>query len=209
MADYELISPYDVRLNAVSSEVVDLRSTHVGQVIQAMTRIAMGERDEQHPELPSMVGLAAPQIGVFERIIAIDMKAGPGAANFDVDLRFIINPRLTNVSAEEALGREGCYSTGDIGGAVYRAKQVTITGFDQHAGPVSYNLSDYLARIAQHEVDHLNGIRFPDRIRDPKHLHAFDFKSKEFQRYREEWMTWSNLYPIEDWLKVKQGEHGK
>ena len=209
MADYELISPYDVRLNAVSSEVVDLVSTHVGQIIQAMTRIAMGERDEQHPELPSLVGLAAPQIGVFERIIAIDMKAGPEAANFDVDLRFIINPRLTNVSAEEELGREGCYSTGDIGGAAYRAKQVTITGFDQHAEPVSYNLNGYLARIAQHEVDHLNGIRFPDRVREPKHLHAFDFKSKDFQRYREEWMTWSNLYSVDDWLKVKQGENSK
>ncbi len=206
MANYVILLPSDVRLNCVSSAVRDVQSEHVAKVVQAMTKIAMGARDEKHPEAPSMVGLAAPQIGVFERIIAVDLNANPGSTNFDVDLRFIINPQIKDASVEEELGREGCYSTGDIAGAVYRAKSVTVVGLDLSGDLVEHRLEGFVARIVQHEIDHLNGIRFPDRIRDPKHLHAFESKLGEFQRYRTEWATWQNLYPVESWIKVKSGD---
>lgn len=208
MADYELIKPHDARLNNISQEVRDeeIRSQRVQNVIAAMTRIARGERDAEHPDLPSMVGLAAPQIGVFERIILLDLNAVGTKTNFDIDLKFIVNPVITEASEEEELGREGCYSTGDIAGAVFRAQHVTVRGLDEQGLHVTHTFEGFLARIAQHEIDHLNGIRFPDRIRTPQHLHKVDFDSAEFQRYREQWANWPNHYPFEEWLKMKKGE---
>lgn len=205
---YELITPEDTRLNTISSKVQleDIATPRVQKIVSEMTRIAHGERDEQHPELPSLVGLAAPQIGIFERIILFDAAATRDSSNFSVELKFLINPEITEASSNEELGREGCYSTGDIGGAVNRSKSIKINGLNEHGEPIEYELEDFMARIVQHEVDHLNGIRFPDRVRQPKHLHAFDFKSEEFQHYREEWMNWKKLYSFDDWLKVKNGD---
>ena len=205
---YELIAPTDTRLNGLSSAVAesDIFGSRVQAIVTAMTKIALGERDEEHPEKPSMVGLAAPQIGAFERIILFDHNAEAGQANFDVDLRFIINPIITWAGRDEELGREGCYSTSNICGAVFRSAEIQVTGLDEKGKHVHYGLHGFLARIVQHEIDHLNGIRFPDRVRQPEHLHMVD--KTDFQNYRENWAKWDQLCPVEGWLKLKSGNDG-
>ena len=204
---YDFIEPTDTRLNTISREVEldELSSEQIGTIVHEMARIAMGERDAEHPDRPSMVGLSAPQIGIFKRIILYDANATGLKSNFNTDLVFLINPEITSVSRDEELGREGCYSTGDIGGAVFRHKEIGISGYALDGTRVEKTMSGFLARILQHEIDHLNGIRFPDRIRRPEHLHRLDFQSDEFQLYRENWRTWKKILPIEDWLKVKGG----
>lgn len=206
MADHELLPASDARLNLVSRELGEEEIGAHGAsefVIKAMTAIALGERDEAHPNRPSLVGLAAPQIGAMVRIILFDQKATAGEPNFEPDLQFVINPRITQASEQEELGREGCYSTGDIRAAVYRAQSIRLAGLDEQGAPMQLDLTGFQARIAQHEIDHLNGIRCPDRVRDPSHLHLV--KPDEFQDYREHWQTWPTHYPIEDWLKLKGG----
>lgn len=206
MTNYELIEATDTRLNGVSREVQadEIGSDFLEDVARSMRVIALNERDKDNPERRTLVGLAAPQIGTFVRVILFDEDATAGNPNFNPNIHFVINPRIEEVSEEEALGREGCYSSGEICGAVFRAKSINVSGLDLAGKNISYNLNDFQARIVQHEIDHLNGIRFPDRIRKLEHLHRV--AADEFQDYREHWQTWEKQYPCEDWLKIKQGE---
>lgn len=208
MNSCELIEATDTRLNGWSSplERGEVKSDKTAEIIKAMTRIAIGERDEDNPQRPAIVGLAAPQIGAFKRIILFDTQATGEKPNFSPELKFVLNPSIVDISDEEELGREGCYSTGGVRAAVYRAKTVRVDGLDEIGKSVHHNLEGFQARIVQHEIDHLNGVRCPDRIRDPQHLH--DVKLDEFQDYRENWMNWQRFYPVEGWLRIKRGEAG-
>lgn len=203
----KLLTPTDRRLNLRSREVdvAELSSTVVQDVLADMRRIAIGERDETHPEKRSLVGLAAPQLGKLFRIILIDIAADPTTSNFVPNLKFFINPHIVEASANEVLDREGCYSTGEICGAVYRADSVTVVALDGSGQEfIHQSANPFQARILQHEIDHLDGIRFPARVRNSEHLHRV--ATDEFQTYRDNWMNWKILYPIEDWLKIERGE---
>lgn len=100
------------------------------------------------------VGLAAPQVGVPLRIIVI---APP-----DQQPRVIINPQVLERAGEQ-IGLEGCLSIPQLFGDVKRAKHITLRGVNRHGKPIRLHLEDDPARIALHEVDHLEGILFIDR----------------------------------------------
>jgi peptide deformylase len=206
MAKYELLQPSDMRLNGISREV---RTEEVGSepletLLDAMRTLALNERDKEKPQRRTLVGLAAPQVGAFLRIILFDKSASADRPNFNPDIRFLINPRIVTAASEEVLGREGCYSSGEVCGAVYRARSISAVALDVAGKEVQYDLTDFQARIIQHEIDHLNGIRFPDRVRRPEHLHQVG--ANDFQAYRGHWQTWQEFYPLEKWLKIKNGK---
>ncbi|MGH7238011.1 MAG: peptide deformylase [Candidatus Saccharimonadales bacterium] len=205
MADYELLKATDVRLNNISRELGtdEISSDFLQDVTTSMQTVALNERDKDNPGRRTLVGLAAPQIGAFVRVILFDQNASAGEPNFDPDIRFMINPQIEKSSQQESLGREGCYSSGEICGAVHRANSAIVCGLDLNGKTACYDLKDFQARIVQHEIDHLNGIRFPDRVRKPEHLHRVG--EDEFQAYREHWQTWKKQYPFEGWLIMKNG----
>lgn len=98
------------------------------------------------------VGLAAPQVGVSEQIIVAD--AGDG-------LVCLVNPRITSREGAE-VDVEGCLSIPDIVGYVERATVIDVEGMDERGRPVRRRLEGMLARIVQHEVDHLHGVLITD-----------------------------------------------
>ena len=200
----ELIDPTDQRLNEIAAKVSEdeLQSSYVQSVIDRMLALAAG-KGHSNNDTRQMVGLAAPQLGVGLRIIAIDLTAD-GSHN-EQSMQVVINPQLTKVSVETMAGREGCWSAGDICGIVERAKAVTVEGVDREGAPLQLMLEGFVARIAQHEVDHLEGMRFPDRIPvdRPDRLHKV--RPDEFQRYRIEWPDWPNKCDREVWLAMKAG----
>lgn len=100
------------------------------------------------------VGLAAPQVGVPLRVIIV---APP-----DQQPRVIINPQVLERSGEQ-VGLEGCLSIPQLFGDVKRAKHIVIRGVNRHGKPIRLHLEDTPARIALHEVDHLEGVLFIDR----------------------------------------------
>lgn len=202
----EFLDPYDKRLNTYSKEVSvsDLSESTFKSLFDDMLHIAKGERDESKPNGPTLVGLSAPQIGEFLRVILVDTAANPAIPNFEPELRFFINPRIVKSSSEESLMREGCYSTGKIAGAVMRPESVTVIAIDEFGKEFEYSSAGiFQSHILQHEIDHLNGIRFPSRIRDTKYLHIVE--PNDFQNYRQDWMNWPKLCPYEDWLKMYEG----
>lgn len=104
------------------------------------------------------VGLAAPQIGVSKRIFVANPKGEKGEPEF-----IFINPVLSNFH-EEYWGPEGCLSLPGLSADVPRARHVTVEAFDEEGKRFRLNASDFLARVIQHENDHLDGKLFIDRI---------------------------------------------
>ena len=108
------------------------------------------------------VGLAAPQVGMNERIVIINF----GTTDKDRRPLALINPEIIEFSKTLALAEEGCLSLPGLFGKVKRAKEVTVKFFDESGRDRSLVLRDLNARATQHEVDHLDGILFIDHVHD-------------------------------------------
>src|SRR4051812_29458639 len=104
------------------------------------------------------VGLAAPQVGLNIRLFVINPTGEPG------DDRVYINPTLSDPSSTEEEGEEGCLSLPEINAKIMRTKSLRIDAQDLEGKPFSDIQSGYLARIWQHEFDHLNGTLIIDRM---------------------------------------------
>jgi peptide deformylase len=102
------------------------------------------------------VGLAAPQLGVSERVIIYKL------AEEKEPLRVIVNPKIVSFKGEQ-VGPEGCLSIPLLQGDVDRAMEIEVRGLDMLGRPLKRRARDFEARVIQHEVDHLDGILFIDR----------------------------------------------
>jgi len=122
------------------------------------------------------VGLAAPQVGVGMQVIVVEYAEGRENADAEPDadedtepapkpkkLYAIINPEITRQSKETELGNEGCLSIPDYMGEVERYNTVTVKGLDRHGKSFKLKAKGWMARIFQHEIDHINGVLFIDR----------------------------------------------
>jgi peptide deformylase len=105
------------------------------------------------------VGLAAPQVGVSSRVIVVEF----GDEEVPPKLYVVVNPEIQKKSDETLIGTEACLSIPGLAGDVERHLAVTVTGQSRRGQPVKIKASGWLARIFQHEIDHLNGILFTDR----------------------------------------------
>ena len=112
------------------------------------------------------VGLAAPQIGLSERIIVIEyFEREEDEEKEDAPKRVwaLLNPEIVKTSSEMLMGVEGCLSIPGLVGEVERHASVQVRGLNRHGKPVKIKAEGWLARIFQHEIDHLNGVLFTDR----------------------------------------------
>ena len=109
----------------------------------------------------SGVGLAGPQIGLSRRIIVVDLGESdedhPGAIA-------LVNPRVTEASRKTDRGPEGCLSIPGMEEVVERPATVTVEGLTPEGEPVTIQATGLLSRVLQHEIDHLEGILFFDRL---------------------------------------------
>ncbi len=128
------------------------------------------------------VGISAPQLGRLERIMIVDPEVG----NPDV----YINPEIIHTEGEFIL-EEGCLSIPGIIGTVKRHHTVTVKGLNRKGEVFEKTYSKLGAAVVQHELDHLNGVLFIDRV-EPDSLYAYDYSeaAKEKRRKkREEYST--------------------
>ena len=111
---------------------------------------------------PGAVGIAAPQVGRFQRIVIVDVsntrKPVPNHGYL-----VLVNPEITHWDGF-ALGREGCLSVPDYTGNVIRAEQIRLRAQDSRGEPLAFEMEGFEARAVQHEVDHLDGLLFVDRL---------------------------------------------
>jgi peptide deformylase len=115
------------------------------------------------------VGLAAPQVGVSERVIVVEyaepeeVEEGEEPKEVEPKLYVMINPEIVKASPETVVGVEGCLSIPMLVGEVERAQEIRIKGFNRRGQPMKLKVDSWLARIFQHEIDHVNGVVFTDR----------------------------------------------
>jgi peptide deformylase len=123
-------------------------------------------------------GLAAPQIGVPLRVVIFGVTANPRYPGVDeVPDTVLINPALTPLSEEIEEGWEGCLSVPGMRGWVPRFLNLRYVGYDENGKRFQREVAGFHARVVQHEVDHLEGILYPMRIRD---LTRFGFNEELF-----------------------------
>jgi peptide deformylase len=108
------------------------------------------------------VGLAAPQVDVPFRVIVVEF-GDEEDESVPLKLFTFVNPEITRFSKEQVTGTEGCLSIPDFVGDVDRSVSVVVKGMNRRGQPMRIKSSGWLARIFQHEVDHLNGVLFIDR----------------------------------------------
>ena len=119
----------------------------------------------------SGAGIAAPQIGVSLRVVIFELKDNPRYPHLTpVPYTVLVNPQLTPLGAEEDEGWEGCLSVPGMRGLVPRFRRLRYQGFDIRGAPMDRTVEGFHARVVQHEVDHLDGILFPQRVLDLRNL---------------------------------------
>jgi peptide deformylase len=145
--ELQIIHWPDPRLKKVSTEVVAFDDNLK----------ALANRMLELMRLHRGVGLAAPQVGINWRLFVMN------ATGLPEDDRIYVNPILTEADGEEE-AEEGCLSLPEINANIWRAKNMHLEARDVSGQPVSENASAYIARIWQHEFDHLNGTLLTDRM---------------------------------------------
>ncbi len=116
-------------------------------------------------------GLAAPQIGVGLRVVIFEVNANPRYPDVEpVPYTVLVNPVLTPVGEDMDEDWEGCLSVPGLRGLVPRYRRLRYQGCDALGAPIDRTVAGFHARVVQHEVDHLDGILYPQRIRDLRNL---------------------------------------
>lgn len=109
------------------------------------------------------VGLAANQVNVPLQVIVVEYPEDDEKEDSPPRLYAVVNPVITRVSQETVIGTEGCLSVPGVIGEVERAAAITVKGQNRRGQPLTIKAKGWLARIFQHEIDHLQGVVFIDR----------------------------------------------
>jgi peptide deformylase len=151
-----------------------------------------------------LIGLAAPQIGYnFKIFITQPRKTIRRKLPKGDKLRVYINPKIVKFSKSENIIYEGCGSVlnGNLFGPVKRAKEITIEAFDEKSSRFQIRCDGILARVIQHEYDHMDGIEFTEKICDYKKLMAREFYIKNIRNSKDQ-LENSNITVI-DYKKLE------
>ncbi len=145
----------------LENPVLRARARKVRSVSPALRRL-IGDMIETMRAAPG-VGLAAPQVGVSQRVIVVEYADDARADDAPPKLYAVVNPEIVRRSTDMLPGTEGCLSIPGYLGEVERHQTITVRGLDRNGNPFRLKAKDWLARIFQHEIDHLDGVLFIDR----------------------------------------------
>jgi len=175
MARYEMsnLEVYVVD-NPKQSRVLRTKSRKVQKVTGKLVDLAYQMLETMYQA--EGVGLAAPQVGVLQRFFVAELPEDPDDPDDTAKeavlremrgRRFILfNPEIIKSQGEQ-VGLEGCLSIPGWVGEVARHEQVTVQALDERGKKVRHKVDGYLARVFQHEIDHLDGVLFTDKLTDP------------------------------------------
>ena len=165
----EVLRIPDQRLKVVSKEV-DLEKENEEEIVKFIDDLI-----ETMYKFPGSIGISSPQVGVHKRIIVVDARPNK-KTTVSHGLVVMINPVIT-FSEDLVVVREGCMSIPDYTGNVERCKRIVVKGIDRNFKEIEIETEGMEAVVFQHEIDHLNGILFIDRIKNP---HTDLFKRKKY-----------------------------
>lgn len=123
------------------------------------------------------VGLAAPQVGLLLRLFVAELPEDEETGD-PAETYILFNPEIVKGRGEQ-VGYEGCLSIPGYVGEVARQDEVTVQGLDERGKTVRFKVQGYLARVFQHEIDHLDGVLYIDKLTDPATYRPVDVGSEE------------------------------
>ena len=158
MAIHTVLRMGNPLLNQRAAKVEEFNTTELDRLIEDMLDTMRAEDG---------AGLAAPQIGINRRIVVFGFDDNPRYADAPaVPRTVLINPHIKPLDETMEDGWEGCLSVPGMRGLVPRYSKIEYSGFDAGGEPVRVEAEGFHARVVQHECDHLDGILYPQRIRD-------------------------------------------
>lgn len=166
----------DPKLKATNRVLKDFKTTKINKIIKDLTDTM--RKNE-------LVGIAAPQIGENFQLFITEVKKTKSRSVKEIDeLRIFINPKIIKFSKDEIIIYEGCGSVlnGNLFGPVKRPKEITVEAIDKKGKRFQLKCDGLLARVIQHEYDHLNGIEFTEKIYDYKKLMDYEHYKKYIRR---------------------------
>ena len=143
----------------------DTRLTQEAQavaVFDEQLRAFVADLEETMRAGPGAVGIAAPQVGRLQRVVLVDCTGKKNLVS-DHGRLVLVNPEITAWDGY-AVGREGCLSVPDFTGNVIRAERISLEAQNEYGVASQFQLEGYEARAVQHEIDHLDGLLFLDRL---------------------------------------------
>ncbi len=152
MAVLDILTYPDSRLKQISRPI---------KVIDEALQQFVSDLEETMLAGPTSAGIAAPQAGRFERLVIIDVSFKPNIPNHG--RLVLINPEIISHEGS-VVGREGCLSVPDFTGNVSRFERIHLKASDRAGKTQDYDMLGYEARAVQHELDHLDGLLFLDRL---------------------------------------------
>ena len=162
MATREVLRMGDARLLRRAEEIRAFDTAELHALLADM-------RDTMHAM--NGVGLAAPQIGVNLRLVIFEVAGNPRYPEAEaVPQTVLINPVITPLKKEMEEDWEGCLSVPGMRGMVHRYTNIRYQGYDEKGDRINRTVTDFHARVVQHECDHLDGILYPMRMRDLRKL---------------------------------------
>lgn len=150
-------------IRLVPDPILKRKSKRVRTIDDSIKKL-IGDMSETLHAAPGRAGLAAPQVGVPLRVIVI------GAAEGDIAL---INPEIARRKGEHLVS-EGCLSIPGYFGVVKRAESVSVKARDASGKKIKIKASELLAQILEHEIDHLNGVLYIERLEGPDKLYKVE-----------------------------------
>jgi peptide deformylase len=159
MADLEILTVH----NPEHLQILRSKSRKVQAVSPKMA--AFAERMLDAMREANGIGLAAPQVGVLSRLFVVEVPEDEENEQ-PPETYILFNPQIIKGRGEQ-IGYEGCLSIPGYIGEVARREQITVEGLDEKGRSVRLKVEGYLARVFQHEIDHLDGILYTDRLTDP------------------------------------------
>ncbi|MDH5544314.1 MAG: peptide deformylase [Gammaproteobacteria bacterium] len=152
MAVKEILTYPDERLKRLAEKV---------ERFDSELRDLIADLEQTRQAGPAAVGIAAPQIGYNKRIVIVDVSGRKKTHNHGYLV--LVNPEITEWEGFE-VGREGCLSVPDYTGNVIRAEKISLQAYDPQGNTIKIETHGFEARAIQHELDHLDGLLFLDRL---------------------------------------------
>jgi peptide deformylase len=171
MSDLEILTVDDPQ----QLQVLRSKSRKVQKVTPKLA--AFAERMLETMREASGVGLAAPQVGVLQRFFVVELPEDE-EINQPRETYILFNPEIVKGRGEQ-IGYEGCLSIPGYIGEVARQEQISVKGLDKKGRPLRLKVEGYLARVFQHEIDHLDGVLYTDRLTDPDSFQPVEVGEEE------------------------------
>lgn len=177
----------------------ELRTKEFQKILDEMLDIVYGRNNKganHDKSRPMTVGLSANQIGIMKRISIVDLAIGHKGYS---DIHILINPKITWHSKSLSKHDEGCVNLPEIWGSVPRYKEVEVEALDRSGNEITIRAKGWTSVLLQHEIDHLNGYLFIDRLEDPSKAHYVKKDNMvEYRKFRRKKMEWPEYIDVRD-----------